>query len=410
MSRKRRKKKNKGSIIIFIICIFIIGLFVACKLNFNDSVTLNLSKINEDDKIVDDIDDDKYENKKITLAATGDIMFHTSQIKGAYDDQTDTYNFKEFFEPIKEIIESADIAIANFEGTIAGSEYPYVGWPRFNAPDEVLEAIKYTGFDVLSTANNHTIDTGKSGIVRTIDKINQIGIDTIGTFTEKPGTRILVKDVKGIKIAFLSYTYACNGLEQLLTEEELDYMVNIIDRDKIAKDISDAKEAEADIIIAYMHWGHEYHREPSNEQKDLADFMLNKGVNIILGSHPHVIQDSKTLQYGEDNVFVAYSMGNFISNQRLETLEGDYGRQKSQYTEDGVIIKFEIEKNGITGKTEIKSVNFVPTWVYRYKKDGKFDYRIYPIMEYIESNEIDKEIKSRMQRSYNDTMSKMNIQ
>ena len=410
MGRKRRKKKNKGPIIIFVILVVIIGLFVARKLNMDNSGTVNLSNINEGDKIVDDIDDDKYENKKITLAATGDIMFHTSQIKGAYDSQTDSYDFKEFFEPIKEIIESADIAIANFEGTTAGSEYPYVGWPRFNAPDEALDAIKYIGFDVLSTANNHIIDRGKIGIVNTIDNIEQRGMDSIGTFKERPQTRILVKDVKGIKIAFLSYTYGCNGLEQLLTEEELNSMVNIIDRDKIAKDISEAKEAEADLIIAVMHWGNEYQRDPSSVQKDLADFMLNKGVNIILGSHPHVIQNFKTLEYGGDNVFVAYSMGNFISNQRLETLEGDYGRQKSQYSEDGVIINFEIEKNGITGKTEIKSVNFIPTWVYRYKKGGKFDYRVYPIMEYVESNEIDKETKSRMQRSYNDTMSKMNIQ
>ncbi len=410
MARKRRKKKNKGPIIILVICLIVIGVFVARRFSIDNSGTVNLSKINEDNKIVDDIDDDKYENKKITLTATGDIMFHTSQIKGGYDSQTDSYDFKDFFEPVKEIIESADIAVANFEGTTAGSEYPFVGWPRFNAPDEALDAMKHIGFDVLSTANNHIIDRGKIGIINTTDKIKQRDMDVIGTYKERPESRILVKDVKGIKLAFISYTYGCNGLEQLLTEEELDYMVNIVDKDKIAKDISDAKEAEADLIIAVMHWGNEYQRSPSNYQKDLADFMLNNGVNIILGSHPHVIQDFKTLDYNGNKVFVAYSMGNFISNQRLETLESDYGREASQYTEDGVIINFDIEKNGITGKTEITNVNFVPTWVYRYKKDGKFDYKVYPIMEYIESNEIDNYTKSRMQRSYDDTMFKMNVE
>lgn len=419
--KRRRRKKIRPFRLIIVLCIVLAGAYIASGFDFGEvdkEKIINFGDIGNEDRIIEEIDNSKYENTTINIAAVGDIMFHMSQIRGAYNEENDTYNFKEYFEPVKEIIESADIAIGNFEGTAAGNEkYTYKAWPIFNAPDEVLDAIKYAGFDILSTVNNHSIDTGSYGIVKTLEKIKNRGMDTVGTYAERPDSRLLIKDVKGIKIAFLAYTERCNGLESLLTEDELDYMINRIDRDKIKEDIDEAKEIGVDLIVAFFHWGNEYHREPSVFQKDLADYVLNEGVDIILGSHPHVIQDSKTLEYNEKKVFVAYSMGNFISNQRYETLSNDPAIPNSNYTEDGVIINFQIEKNGLTGTTEIKSINFTPTWVDRNEvgtvfyngiTNKRFDYRIYPIMEYIESEDIDEDKKNRMLRSYNDTMIKMN--
>ncbi len=349
--------------------------------------------------------------KSIKLSAVGDIMFHMSQINGGYDEATDTYDYTPFFEEIKPFIEDADIAIGNFEGTTAGLENGnvYKAWPVFNVPDETLDALKYAGFDVLSTINNHSIDMGKEGITRTIEQINNRDMLHVGTRTSPDESRVLILEENDIKIALIAYTYGCNGLEQYLTEDELDYMVNIIDENKIKQDIEYSKDNNADIIISFMHWGGEYQRDPSASQRNLADMMLNEGVDIILGSHPHVIQDSKILEIDNEKKFVAYSMGNFISNQRYETLAHEYPNINTYFTEDGVVINIEIEKDFETNKTYLKEVEYIPTWVNRVKVDGKYDYDILPIEYYLENNEVSEALKTRMENSYRSTMDKMNI-
>ena len=349
----------------------------------------------------------------VRIRATGDIMFHPSQLDGAYDYKTNTYNFEHSFKAIKNIIREADIAIANFEGTTAGNEvYAYQGYPLFNAPDEALDAIKNAGFDILSTANNHSLDTRKAGIIRTIEQIKARGMEPIGTFESKPETRVLIKDVKGIRFAFMAYTEMVNGLETVLTPEDLDVMVNIIDEEKMKEDIIYAKDNNADVIIAYLHWGDEYSRIQAQRQEILADMLFRSGVDIILGSHPHVIQPTQTLDYDGKTKFIAYSMGNFLSNQRVETLV-PYGmsEQVSKYTEDGIIIDIEIEKKGSTKEISIKNINYIPLWVYKgVKENGTAEHIVYPIMDYIESAELDEDSKARMSRSYADTMAQMNAE
>lgn len=353
------------------------------------------------------------EDVSVRIRATGDIMFHPSQIDGAYDPLSNSYDFNNSFKAIKGIIQEADIAIANFEGTTAGNEvYAYQGYPLFNAPDQVLDAIKDAGFDILSTANNHSLDTRKAGIIRTIDQIQARGMETIGTFAEKPETRVLVKEVKGIKFAFLSYTEMVNGLESVLSPGDLDTMVNIFDEGKMIEDINYAKEHDADVIVAFLHWGDEYSRIQAQRQEILSDMLFREGVDIILGSHPHVIQPTQTLDYDGQTKFVAYSMGNFISNQRVETLM-PYGMTEhvSKYTEDGLIIDIEIEKNGETGQVTIENINYIPLWVYKgFDENGNVEHVVYPIMDYIESAELDEDSKARMNRSYVDTMAQMNAE
>ena len=412
---KLRKKRLRASLLGLIV---IIGITAA---SFAVKGIVNEEKIPEGNVLPNEEQPEKEPEKEpepipdvtINIKATGDIMFHPSQIDGAYDASTKTYDFSNSFKAIKALFQEADIAIANFEGTTAGNDvYAYQGYPLFNAPDEALDAIKDAGFDVLSTANNHSLDTGKAGVIRTIEQIKARGMDSVGTYKELPETRVLIKEVKGIKLAFLSYTEMVNGLDSLLSQKDLDSMINIINETKLKEDIAYAKQQNADVIIAYLHWGNEYAREQNQRQEALANMLVAEGVDIILGSHPHVIQPAKTIDYEGKTKFVAYSMGNFISNQRVETLV-PYGiaESVSKYTEDGVVIDINIEKKGETGEISIKTIDYIPLWVYKgTTEDGKTEHIVVPIMDYVESNEFDENSKTRMSRSYNSTMAQMNAE
>lgn len=341
----------------------------------------------------------------IRIAAAGDIMFHDTQLRSGFDKGTKTYDFKSVFEGVKPIISAADLAIANFETTTGGDRSPYSGYPRFNSPDEVAHAIRYAGFDVMSTANNHSLDMGSEGLIRTVQVLREGGLDTVGTYEKRPDTRVLIKDVKGIKLAFFSYTESTNGLDSGLTPEERDSIINIVDEKKIKEDIAYAKAHKADVVIAFMHWGNEYERTPSAKQEKLAKLMVDEGVNLILGSHPHVIQKSERLTSGGNSAFVVYSLGNFISNQREETLD-------NAYTEDGLIVQIDIRKNEATNETVIRNVDYVPTWVYRgdsgVSGDGEtFAYEILPIQQFIDRDNLSPSDKKRMQRSYDATIGQM---
>jgi len=419
----KRSKTRKKRILFFIMIITIVTISAAMAVNGIANEKQNLGESEKPNDISQNEPEPEQPITKpepepevkpdvtIKLSATGDIMVHPSQLEGAFDASTNKYDFTNSFKGVQDILESADISIANFEGTTGGDEiYSYQGYPLFNAPDEVLDAIKDAGIDILSTANNHSLDTRKAGIIRTVEQIKNIGMDSVGTYVEKPETRVLIKDVKGIKIAFIAYTEMVNGLESLITPADLDSMVNIIDETKMKEDIIYAKEQNADIIVAYLHWGNEYARVQSERQEILADMLFNEGVDIILGSHPHVIQPSKRVEYEGKEKFVAYSMGNFISNQRIETLT-PYGITAPQYTEDGVIINIDIEKKGETGEVSIKNIEYIPLWVYKgIAKNGRTEHVIYPIMDYIESNEFNSSSKERMTRSYNDTMIQMDVE
>lgn len=425
---KKRKNKNKYIIILLIAVIMIVSIYMLkgneslANGNIQESTTeqastdVNIKESTTEQTSTEDATiTEEPKTQTIIISAVGDIIYHMSQIQSAYNSDKGTYDFNRYFELIKPIIESSDIAIGNFEGTTAGTkEYAYMAYPRFNAPDEVLDAIKYAGFDVISTVNNHSIDTGKNGIIRTLEEIKKRGMLTVGTnagSSSEYNQRVIFVEEKGIKIAFIAYTFGCNGMETLLTPEELNNMVNIIDKSKILQDIEYAKNNNADMITAFMHWGTEYQRDPSATQRELADFMFTNGVDIVLGSHPHVIQDSKILEYNGEKKFIIYSMGNFISNQRQESLDSEYPNLDNFYTEDGVIVNIEIEKNFETNQTVINQINFIPTWVNRIKTAPLYDYDVIPVELYLKNNPLglDEYTLSRMERSYKNTMIKMNM-
>lgn len=420
MVKKRRKQakiiRNRMIVVLVGISLLVAIVFLIGKVfgigNDGEAVddtssSLNIEIDENSDESKDttaiEIEDEKVvENTKITISAVGDIMFHPKEINGAYDSETDTYDFKPFFEDVKKILEKADLAVCNYEGTCCGDDiYRYQGYPIFNAPDEVLDAIKYAGFDMICTINNHTLDTGKTGIIRTYEKINDRSLQQVGTNLSADEQRVEIVDVKGIKVAFLAYTQMLNGLDSRLTEEEYSYMVNVFDEIKIKEDVAYAEENGADVIIMFAHWGYEYHREAVEYQKTWADFCLKNGVDIILGSHPHVIEPFEYIsadesEYGEEK-FIAYSMGNFVSNQRMEEAE------LPAQTEDGVITTITIEKNGETGDTEILKVDYDPTWVYRTFDGNYYHYEILLVDENLNKEDLSESTINRLERSKKDT-------
>lgn len=253
---------------------------------------------------------------KLSLLFVGDIMQHDSNIAAAYNPITGKYDYTRCFEYVAPIIGSADIAIGNLELTLGGK--PYKGYPQFSAPDELAVELKKIGFDVLVTANNHSVDRGKKGIERTLRKLDSIGMMHTGTFADTTDRKInypLLLEKNGIRLALLNYTYGTNGIPVPRVG-----MVNLMDTIQIKKDIRKAKQLNSDAIIVFMHWGDEYQSLPNNTQKKLTSLCFREGVKIVIGSHPHVLQPMEWKK--ESDQFVAYSLGNFISGQRPRYRDG----------------------------------------------------------------------------------------
>jgi poly-gamma-glutamate synthesis protein (capsule biosynthesis protein) len=394
----------KKVLLVFLLVLASLLAFVSLNDNWTDIINRdNGSEMQIPDEHVED---EIVEEKKTsaTILAVGDVMFHTSQIRAAYRSDTQTYDFTDVFKYVKEHVESADLAIANFETVVYGGEKGVSGYPMFNSPVETIAALKNTGFDILNTNNNHALDQGKQGLINTIDNIESYGMKKIGTYKSREEDHILIEEVNGIKIAFLSYCYGYNGLEGFLTEEERSYMVSEIDEERIKNEILEAKSRGVDLISVIIHWGNEYQRSPSEYQLELGRKMVEWGANIVFGSHPHVIQKSEIIEYEGKNNFIIYSMGNFISNQRKATMG-------NKYTEDGIMVKIHVEKDLNNGDTNIIDIEYLPTWVRKYEKNNKVKFEIIPIKDFLNNDELLSDLdsieRSRIKESYETTMEVM---
>lgn len=288
------------------------------------------------------------EKQKISLLFIGDIMGHDEQIWSAENRETHTFNYDEVFSRIKPVISEADIAIANFEVTLAGP--PYKGYPQFSSPPALAVACRNAGIDYLVTANNHSADRGKGGIKGTINRLDSLGIPHTGTFltrASKETLQPLIMKKAGISIALLNYTYGTNGIK---VPEPV--IVNMLVKDSVARDIEKAKALKPDFMILFLHWGTEYDTVPSQSQIDMARFFFSKGVDLIIGSHPHVLQ--KMVWYKNDplltNKAVVYSLGNFVTNQRKPKTDG------------GSMVRIELTRQD--DSVRITNAGYYLTWVY----------------------------------------------
>lgn len=300
---------------------------------------------------------------QITINLVGDLMCHLPQTNNAKLSNGE-YDFNPSFEYIKPYLENADLTIGNLETTFAGTTQPYAGYPAFNSPDAYCEALKQTGFDFLVTANNHSMDTREEGLLRTIDVIKKNKLGYAGTYlNQQDHDSIRVLNIKGIKVAILNYTYGTNGS---YPQSNHRYMLNVIDSAGITDAVKQAK-TKADMTLVFYHFGVENVAEPIKAQKDAVRFALDAGAELVIGAHPHVVGPTELIfsKAINDTAFVAYSLGNFLSNQ--------YWR----YTDAGVILKLTIEKNCTKKTTRYKTASYTPTWVYR-GDGGKKMHIIFP--------------------------------
>jgi poly-gamma-glutamate synthesis protein (capsule biosynthesis protein) len=331
----------------------------------------------------------------VKLSFVGDIMCHTPQIEYAKVGR-DSFDFRTIFREIKESLTDADITFGNLETVTAGKSKEYTGYPLFNSPDELLDALKDTGFDLLFTSNNHSLDRGIEGVTRTIQEIRKRNLWNVGTYLSKDERdSLLVINLKGIKFGILSYTYGLNG--NYLPKSK-SYLVNVIDTTLIRKDITRLKENDADLILVYFHFGDEYSRNPSSYQSEVVDKTFKYGADVIIGSHPHVIQPMKLVNknYGKlEKGFVVYSLGNFISNQRW------------RYSDAGVILNLEIKKNINIDSLWINDISTIPTWVFKGNIGNNNEFVILPSdTSQLKNNfpYLSKSDKEKLLESYNDTI------
>lgn len=328
----------------------------------------------------------------LDIACVGDVMVHSVQIPAALESDG-TYSFAENYEYVKEYISKADVALCNVETTFAGA--PYAGYPAFSTPEILAEDLRDAGFDVAMTANNHMMDRGGKGLLRTLDVLKAAGFVTTGSVYDSTAPRYAMINAKGVNIAVIAYTYQTPSVDGSVringsvVPYESASRINSFGYENIdaeleeIKGVVDAARLDgADIVVLYYHWGEEYQLSANRWQYEIAEKTVDMmDVDVIFGSHPHNLQEAV---YIED-VPVFFSLGNFISNQRRETLGGE----EYKYTETGAIAYVDIEFDRTSGEVVSTAMSAVPTWVDKHRTaDGTYRYTVIPLDDKLADNEI----------------------
>ena len=351
-------------------------------------------------------------DKFATVVSVGDIMCHSTQYTGAKT-ADGGYDFSHFFKELSTYFKSADLAVGNLELTFGGTESgAWRGFPTFNTPDQLANAIADSGFGLLMTANNHTYDTGLFGLRRTLDVVRNLGIETNGSRKDETEPKYVVKDLNGIKVGMVSFTYETTSATQtrkylngLQLSAEAGPLVNSFCYGKIDQFYTEAQEIinqmkqdGADYITFYMHWGNEYQRTQNTWQKTLAQKLSNMGVNMIIGGHPHVVQPIEYIysEDGQTETGCVYSLGNAVSNQRRSLMQTNAPKG---HTEDGLMVSYTLKKTA-DGTVTLVDFEAIPTWVDRYLVGGKYKYTIYPMENLEEAKAKYPNIASRLNESY----------
>ena len=304
------------------------------------------------------------ERQELSLLFVGDIMGHLSQIEAAYL-EPGRYDYRESFDKISPLLQSSDVTIGNLELTLGVP--PYSGYPLFSSPPELAESLKDAGFDALMTANNHSCDRGREGLEKTLKVLDEFDLEHTGTFKSersKQRTPAFFIEKKGMRVAILNFTFYTNDIPPTPPN-----VVNSMDKVVIREDVSLVeKEYQPDVIIAYVHWGDQYSKIPTSWQREMNSYFNSLGVNIVIGSHPHVLQPM-TFEMKQGKL-VAYSLGNFISHQRSEGTDGGMALQLTFVRDE-------------QGKVFLNGVNGKLTWVHEYFREGKPHYKVLPVSEYL---------------------------
>ena len=357
-----------------------------------------------------------YPEKDITIGSTGCMLLHSPFID-SYPDAEGNYDFSSIYKYITPYYSAPDFMTCEFEGSLAGPDAGYSGYPLFLSPDVIIENIRDAGVDLQFLASNHVYDGGSDGFHRTMEVYNQKNIAFSGVREKNTDKQYTIEDIDGIKVGFIDYVYETDGegtnLNGIpLMQEDWD-LVNTFDYNdlnsfytEIQHNIASMKTEGAQFIIAQMHWGTEYQLEESTYQDEMAQKLCDLGVNAIIGGHPHCEQpiDVLNASNGSGHMFCIYSEGNALSNQRTYLMD----EMPTGHTEDGVMVTLTLHQDS-NGNVTIKDIDLLPTWVYRYQDNAGSKYYILPLDDVanIETTTGISDIKQEAQDSYDRTMEEL---
>lgn len=408
MARKPKKapKRHTGLIVflILLMLVFIAGSAFMIKLcidladkapastpEYQDTLQLPTAEATEAETVPETtLPIPEHVVSTATIVSTGDLLMHMPVIDTCW--VNGGYNFDSVFRYLGEYVSGADYAVANLETTLAGTDngYLYSGYPNFNCPDAIVDGAKAAGFDMLLNANNHSYDTSSVGMHRTISVLKDRGMEYLGIVDTEEEPRYLVKDINGIKIGLIAYTYetnpspdsvALNGLPVKAADAPLVNCFDYNDLDTFYAELSghlESMKAEgAEATVLYIHWGEEYQLTENAQQNKIAQGLCDLGIDVIIGGHPHVVQPMELLQSTTDpdhRTVCLYSMGNAVSNQRLGNLKAI----ATAHTEDGVLFSVTFSKYS-DGTVYLESTDLVPLWVMRRSDATGNEYNMLPL-------------------------------
>jgi len=299
----------------------------------------------------------------VKLSAVGDLMCHSAQLIYARLGK-DSFNFNPVFKFVKKYFDSSDFVMGNLETVINSDDFAYTGYPTFNSPPQFLKALKFAGFNHLFLANNHILDANWVGLKNTIQELNKFGLTFSGVKLNKNRAKVTIANIKGIKIALIAFTYLLNK-----NSEKGKQWVELLNERSLKNRILKAKKSGSDLIVVYFHFGKEYETTPTKKQKYFVKKAIEFGADIIIASHPHVVQPIDFIASSNsvfDSVFVCYSMGNFLSNQRW------------RFSNGGIILNFYLQKNFNSDKIKLIKVSYLPVWIFKGKINNKRQFLIFP--------------------------------
>lgn len=338
------------------------------------------------------LDYDYYHNKHIaentqelSIMFIGDIMVHDPQYQSAYNSATGQYDFTPWFSYMSSHFEQVDLVMGNLETTLT-ERNDISGYPMFRSPYSLADAIKNAGFDILGTANNHSLDNRTYGIETTLKHLRRVGLLSTGTYLPEESAQPLVIEKNGIKLGIIASTYGTNGI---LLPKHAPHVVNLNDLALYKVQIEQLKIEQVDGIVAFIHWGYEYKRTPHINQIEFANQLSALGVNWIIGSHPHSIQPDGFIDPTGVNSYVIYSLGNAISNQRW------------RYSDTGLAVTLHLKKQPNTGLFTDK-IDYLPFWVDKFNADGSIVYTMIPLLDTPQLERLSSDDHRRMQEALND--------
>lgn len=330
---------------------------------------------------------------RATIASQGDLLMHATIFGEKWDGNCyvgdGKYNFDSLFQYISPYTSKADFMVANLETTLGGDSFPYQGNPSFNCPDALLDSLTGAGYDMLLTANNHCYDTVMTGLKRTVEQVRKAGMTAVGTRLSSDEPRYAVVDVNGIQLGITCYTYTMvmdAGKPRLNNNSQVEQpeLVNYFSTENLPAFYSELesvcqqmKQDGAQATIVYIHWGTEYETTEDATQRAMAQKICDMGVDVIIGGHPHVVQPMDLLSSTTDpehKTICIYSLGNAVSNQRIEEMN-----LKTGHTEDGVMFSVTLEGYS-DGTVKVAEVDVLPTWVNKFTNaNWKYEYNILPL-------------------------------